>query len=751
MYATNPLSRDTDNDSFPDWQETQLGTDATVNDRDAVRDDDGDGLVNAQEVLGWDVRWISNAMILDDGDPGFGVGRGALTEVKTDGFDGDYRFTAGPREQDVAFWDFDFRFGRLAAGIYRVSTTWPEVTGAASDARFEVNIDGLDQPFVDIDQSVLPNDFTAQGAVWETLGVYTVVEGNRFEVFAHSTGGGKVIADAIRIERVSSLIMDDGDPGFRVGRGFLTAGTNGVGFKGDYRIAPPPLEANVAAWNFTNSTKLPAGQYLVSATWPVVAGAANNAVFDVNIDGVDQPLVTVDQSVAPNDFTDQGAVWENLGVYTVVEGNGFEVFAHSTGNGQVIADAIRIAWIGAANSLGAPLVDHVTPSRRDPDSDDDGLNDWEEFTGCRDRDGDLECDDEELRTNPEKRWGPTNPNSADTDGDGLTDREEVDSVDFPGDDKTPFRFTDPLDWDSDDDGRSDGDEVKVPWEVKVAGQPTREVYSDPLKADADGDALKDGNEFALGSDPSNPDTDGDGAFDGVEYARALKCEQDELCISATNVLVPDRWVTVDFLRMTVGGVTPGDGDGDGEGGIIDRDKGAGEFRFEFGIEYPVIDETGAWTLTRLPLTSHSDVTSIGECGLNLYLHGCAGWQLYSGTDLDDPASVPGIYSLEFMQLSASHSINLLQNQSGKNMSRRTFAVPMGAVFTVYGNVTEWDFQHHGLTTTIFIGSAYELGGIGSPDGSFVDIKRGVQPIAFESTGGAQGAAEIQVQVIVRAE
>ncbi len=81
----------------------------------------------------------------------------------------------------------------------------------------------------------------------------------------------------------------------------------------------------------------------------------------------------------------------------------------------------------------------------------------------------------------------------DTDGDGLTDWEEIYVYD-----------TDPLDPDTDGDGLSDGDEVLV-------------HDTDPLDPDTDGDGLSDGEEVLLhDTDPHNTDTDGDGLTDGEE-------------------------------------------------------------------------------------------------------------------------------------------------------------------------------------------------------------------------------------------
>lgn len=71
----------------------------------------------------------------------------------------------------------------------------------------------------------------------------------------------------------------------------------------------------------------------------------------------------------------------------------------------------------------------------------------------------------------------TDPGSADSDGDGLSDGDEVD-----------LHHTDPLDPDSDGDGLSDGAEVG-------------RFFTDPLNADTDGDGFDDGAETEAGSNP----------------------------------------------------------------------------------------------------------------------------------------------------------------------------------------------------------------------------------------------------------
>ncbi|HSW55746.1 MAG TPA: OmpA family protein [Ignavibacteriaceae bacterium] len=136
----------------------------------------------------------------------------------------------------------------------------------------------------------------------------------------------------------------------------------------------------------------------------------------------------------------------------------------------------------------------------------------ESCSSDRDNDGLGKCDEEKLGTDPK------NP---DTDGDGLSDGDEVFDyktdplkADTDGDglsdyDEIMKYNTDPLIADSDGDGLSDGDEVL-------------NHKTDPLKADSDGDDLSDGDEVLYyQTNPLRADTDGDGLSDGGEVINFL--------------------------------------------------------------------------------------------------------------------------------------------------------------------------------------------------------------------------------------
>ncbi len=178
-----------------------------------------------------------------------------------------------------------------------------------------------------------------------------------------------------------------------------------------------------------------------------------------------------------------------------------------------------LAWDGAERMSGTNPLD---PEDDDLnlDSDGDGLTDSEEMElGTDPLDPDTDRDG--LWDGAELKWG-TDPLDPDSDGDGLEDGEEV----TPGDDGY---LTDPLDPDSDGDGLEDGHEVSVtltrPDVFDTDGDGLGDGaelegvgghVTDPLDPDSDGDGLDDGDEHEHGTDPNEPDTDGGGTPDSVE-------------------------------------------------------------------------------------------------------------------------------------------------------------------------------------------------------------------------------------------
>ncbi len=165
-----------------------------------------------------------------------------------------------------------------------------------------------------------------------------------------------------------------------------------------------------------------------------------------------------------------------------------------------------IQWVKVIGGASGPYADyrvHVSQSSSPPpeDSDGDGIADWwtqhhfghptglasDYSRAANDPDGDGLTNFEEFQLG-------TDPLNADTDGDGITDHDEVYAY-----------LTNPTAADTDGDGPPDG------WEVAHHLNP---LVSD-TNLDTDGDGLTNMEEYPLGTNPQNPDSDGNGISDGA--------------------------------------------------------------------------------------------------------------------------------------------------------------------------------------------------------------------------------------------
>ncbi len=190
-------------------------------------------------------------------------------------------------------------------------------------------------------------------------------------------------------------------------------------------------------------------------------------------------------------------VWEATGTY---ETNGVPALVYLT-NHFVGADITLTD--NATNDFdgdGLPDLDEVYLHGTDPllaDTDGDSMPDGWEVTYTN------ACDplDPTDASNPSINWRAdyepdglvnsnefiynTNPESSDTDGDGLFDQAEVD-----------IHNTKPDIADTDGDGLNDGEEIGIP-----PGTGTNTDANDP---DSDGDGTNDGDEVNAGTDPLDP-------------------------------------------------------------------------------------------------------------------------------------------------------------------------------------------------------------------------------------------------------
>jgi len=222
-----------------------------------------------------------------------------------------------------------------------------------------------------------------------------------------------------------------------------------------------------------------------------------------------------------NDF-----LFGNWGNDDITGGNGNDFIDCGTDPDGLDIDTARVTpgedfWVNCEAVFDETTGEVITepPTPPNPDTDGDGLTDVDEISGALnpfgpndptdefnpDSDGDGFSDGEELLTAP-----ITDPNNAsdppstgtDTDADGIDDADEISGL---LNNAYANQATDETNADSDGDGLSDGEEI------------LNAPLTDPNVADTDTDGLSDGAEVLVhSSNPLVADTDGDTLSDGVE-------------------------------------------------------------------------------------------------------------------------------------------------------------------------------------------------------------------------------------------
>ncbi len=168
------------------------------------------------------------------------------------------------------------------------------------------------------------------------------------------------------------------------------------------------------------------------------------------------------------------------------------------------------------------------------DSDGDGLSDDEEVAiGSDPNDADTDDDgvldgDEDNYSGDTDGDGVPNVLDPDSDNDGLTDGTEKGVTEPHADtdvgagnftpDADPSTTTSMVDPDSDDGGVSDGSEDTNKDGAVDAGErdPNNPADDTPAPVDSDGDGLSDEEEVLAGTNPNDADSDDDGIVDGDE-------------------------------------------------------------------------------------------------------------------------------------------------------------------------------------------------------------------------------------------
>ncbi len=299
---------------------------------------------------------------------------------------------------------------------------------------------------------------------------------------------------------------------------------------------------------------------------------------DTAKDGLESSLGGNPTDIADrDDFADD----DGDGLVNIQETDGWDI--------EVYAVSATPTMCNTVCDEGVMSVVSVTSDPYDADSDDDGIIDGEEH------------------------YLGTNPIAKDTDGDELTDYQEVRGFELRD---MGIIVLDPVDADTDNDKLSDGQEAEINsdeqdrWIVRVFEEAPYRVFSDPLQADADFDTLADGDEHFYGTDPTHFNTDDDKRDDALEIPLGLNPLKDDFLMQRIQVTV-DQFVC-----------TKSDDEGAGNDADIDRlyvtaNAYNRKTNYDSGVQINPVDEQiygwstgGEWTV---------GVGSVRTAGTSIYL------------------------------------------------------------------------------------------------------------------------------------
>lgn len=164
--------------------------------------------------------------IVDDGNTGSKMtGAWTVASGSGKGYSNDSRTANKGNGSTNATWTFS----SLPAGQYQVFATWKSNSANATNSPFTIYDNTTSKGTTRVNQKLGPAGLSADGAVWQSIGVATISSG-KLVVKLTNSANNKVVADAIRIERVGVQNAPVSDIGVSIGDYGLTSGLSGITF-----------------------------------------------------------------------------------------------------------------------------------------------------------------------------------------------------------------------------------------------------------------------------------------------------------------------------------------------------------------------------------------------------------------------------------------------------------------------------------------------------------------------------------------
>ncbi|WP_170109567.1 N-acetylmuramoyl-L-alanine amidase [Melghirimyces profundicolus] len=290
-----------------------------------VQTDDADGYVIADGLRLEKVEDAPEAQpataIVDNTDSQYTTSSGSWpTSTNAPGYYGsNYQPNAAGSGGDTFTW----KFTPPETGSYKVSVYYAAASDRASNAPFTI-LHGDGTATRRVDQRT-------NGGQWVDLGTYHFTQGTTGKVTLTDDADGYVIADAVKFERTSDVLISDNADSENEGIGTWKTSTNLKHYGSNYQYDYKGTGDHTFTWNL----KIPeTGTYRVYAQYQAYTDRASNAPYTIHHQS-GTSTVKVDQRV-------NGSQWVDLGTYNFEQGTGSKVILSDNADGIVVADAIKL-------------------------------------------------------------------------------------------------------------------------------------------------------------------------------------------------------------------------------------------------------------------------------------------------------------------------------------------------------------------------------------------------------------------------